>query len=65
MPGHNSNKKFYWGGIMKAQMDRRFIAKKTAYSSLATAAAVVALCAASAMDALAASPLVLAWNRHG
>ena len=44
---------------MQTQLDHRHIAKKTVYSGLATAAALVALCAVSAMDALAASPLVI------
>jgi hypothetical protein len=44
---------------MKTQSDRRDIAKKTVYFGLATAAALVALCAVSTMDALAAAPLVI------
>jgi len=44
---------------MKTQSDRRDIAKKTIYFGLATAAALVALCAVSTMDALAAAPLVI------
>jgi len=44
---------------MKTQSDRRDIAKKTVYFGLATAAALVALCALSTMDALAAAPLVI------
>lgn len=44
---------------MKTQSDRRDIAKKTIYFGLATAAALVALCALSTMDALAAAPLVI------
>ena len=44
---------------MQTQLDCRYIAKKTVYFGLATAAALVALCAVSATDALAASPLVI------
>ena len=44
---------------MQTQIDRRDIAKKTVHFGRATAAALVALCAVSAMDALAASPLVI------
>ena len=44
---------------MQTQLDCRCIAKKTVYFGLATAAAFVAFCAVSAMDALAAAPLVI------
>ena len=44
---------------MQTQLDCRCIATKTVYSGLATAATLVTLCAVSAMDALAASPLVI------